>query len=156
MKNYSRKISILFSVIALFAAVCIIIKDVQNVRFYDMDSQTAITECTDFENARMSFEKASYSPEGELQSRVITYSYLCGIQQAETFEIKTDGLQIINFNRNFGEAKIIFKNQEHDYIYSFDLIEGTNEYDVEKGIYDIYIIGKYFSGKITFNITTEQ
>ena len=153
MKKYSRKVSILFSIIALVVAFSIIVKDIKNIKYYDMDARTAITECTDFENARMSFERTRYSPDGKLQSRDITYTFLCGIQQAETIEIKADCIQIINFDKNFGDAKIVFENHDEEKIYSFALVEGDNKFEMEKGTYDIYIIGKYFFGKLGFTVS---
>ena len=156
MKNkeqrFSRILTLFFTGVAILVAINIFVKDIKNFRYYDMDAKTAITECTDFENARMSFERTRYSPEGELQARDITYIFLCGIQQAETFEIKTSEVQTINLNKNFGEVKIVFVQQDNDSFYSFALAEGDNKYDLEKGVYDVYIIGKYFSGKISFEI----
>ena len=78
---------------------------------------------------------------------------MCGIQQAETIEIKADGIQIINFDKNFGDAKIVFENHDEEKIYSFALVEGDNKFEMEKGTYDIYIIGKYFFGKLGFTVS---
>ena len=153
MKKCLGKVSVLFSVIALVVAFSVIVKDIKNIKYYDMDARTAITECTDFENAIMSFERTRYSPDGKLQSRNITYTFLCGIQQAKTIEIKADGIQIINFDKNFGDAKIVFENHDEEKIYSFALVEGDNKFEMEKGTYDIYIIGKYFFGKLGFTVS---
>ncbi len=150
-----RIITIIFIGIAVLVSFNIAAKDIKNIKYYDMDAKAAIAECTDFENARMSFERTRYSPEGELQARDITYSFLCGIQQAETLEVKADIVQIVDFDKNFGDAKIIFEHQTEEKIYSFELVEGENKCALQKGVYNIYIIGKYFSGKLKFVISNE-
>ncbi|MBE6879021.1 MAG: hypothetical protein E7488_07650 [Ruminococcaceae bacterium] len=150
MKNYSRKISIGLSIITLLVTFGIMAKDVANTKYYEMDPKKAIAECTDFENAKFSFERARYAPDGELQLRDIKYSFLCGVQQAGTLEANNELAQIFIVDKNFGEAKIIFEHQTEGKFYCFDMLEGENFCILEGGIYNIYVIGKYFSGKLSF------
>lgn len=142
LKYIGRYIVCIVGIISLILILKGFVDDLENSQIYNYESQKIIEEYGD-----KIFPVNSITATDDKQKKY-SFFLLCGIERFDKLSLLAETSFKVSMNKNCGNIKLLAANIDSGDIVTLELCDGDNELLLKKGEYQLYIVGKWFSGNV--------